>query len=138
MNYLLPRWQGSHAKMEAFANAAVEKTKDKDKTGLYARVYWAATGTVKKHRIVADTGVVWDKMRQAMFDVLEQYPDQWNYNHFAYFACMAKDRDTTKSLINQIKIPMNNVWETTEVFDVCRSWSNGQDSGLLDMILGTR
>ena len=138
MNYLLPRWQGSNEKMEAFANAAVEKTREKDKTGLYARVYWAASGTIKKHRLFADSGVVWEKMRQAIFDVLEQYPDQWNYNNFAYFACMAKDRETTKMLTNQVKIPINSVWETAEVFDVCRSWGNGQDSGLLDMMLGNR
>jgi hypothetical protein len=138
MNYLLPRWHGGYEKMEAFANASVEKTKERDKTGLYARVYWAITGTIKKHRIVADTGVVWKKMRQAMFDVLEQYPDQWNYNHFAYFSCMAKDRETTKKLTNQVSAPMMNVWETPEVFDACRSWGNGQDSGLLDMILNAK
>ena len=138
MTYLLPRWKGSYAKMEAFANAAVEKTREKDKTGLYARVYWAASGSIKKHRLVADTGVVWEKMRQAMFDVLQKYPDQWNYNNFAYFACMAKDRETTKTLTNHVKTPMRNVWEASEVFDACKNWGNGQDSGLLDMIIGTR
>lgn len=127
MNYLLPRWNGSFEKMESFANAAVEKTKAKEKMGLYARVYWSAVG-VYGHKLFEESAVVWDKMRQGMFDVLDQYPDQWNINNFAYFACMAKDKATTKTLIEKVSVPIGNVWQGKEVFEVCKNWANGKDS----------
>jgi len=137
-NYLLPRWHGSFEKLDAFANAAVERTKEKDKNGLYARVYWSASGTIKKHRLFAESAVNWEKMRQGIFDILEQYPDQWNINNFAYFACLAKDKETTKKLSGMVTAPIPGVWEASEVFDACKNWADGRDSGLLDMILGNR
>ena len=137
-NYLLPRWHGSFEKLDAFANAAVEKTREKDKNGLYARIYWSVSGTIKKHRLFAESAVNWEKMRQGIFDVLEQYPDQWNINNFAYFSCLAKDRETTKKLAGMVTAPMRNVWEADEVYDACKNWAEGKDSGLLDMIMGSR
>jgi hypothetical protein len=137
-NYLLPRWHGSFEKLDAFANAAVEKTREKDKNGLYARIYWSASGTIKKHRLFSESAVKWEKMRQGIFDVLEQYPDQWNINNFAYFSCLAKDKEATKKLTGMVTVPIRHVWEADEVYDACKNWADGKDSGLLDMIMGAR
>jgi hypothetical protein len=136
-SYLLPRWHGSFEELDAFAMAAVEKTKQKDKNGLYARIYWSATGTIKKHRLLAESAVNWEKMKQAIFDVLEQYHDQWNINNFAYFSCLAKDKETTRKLTGMVTEPIRGVWEATEVYEACKNWANGKDPGILDMIMPT-
>ena len=134
INYLLPRWHGGFDQMEAFANAAVKKTKSKEKMAMYARIYWAASGVYGK-RLFLESKVNWNNMRQGMIDVLNQYPDSWNINNFAYFSCFAKDKETAKKLTGMIKQPLMGVWEAQEVFDACKNWTNGKDAGLLEMIM---
>lgn len=131
MNYLSPRWHGNKEKIEAFADAAVEKTREKEKTGMYARVYWYASQAEYGHRLFTDSAVVWNKMRQGIFDVIEQYPDQWNLNNFAYFSCLAKDKKTTKILMKRISLPIDSVWEAKEVYQACKDWADKPQVGSL-------
>src|SRR5689334_5556963 len=44
--YFSPRCGGSVAELEAFTRTAVERTRDTDGWGLYARIYWYASQTV--------------------------------------------------------------------------------------------
>ena len=67
MWYLLPGWHGSYEKAEAFANAAVEITREQGKTGLDAWVYWEASETLNRHRLIPDSGVDWVKNAEGYF-----------------------------------------------------------------------
>lgn len=128
LNYLSPRWYGNKDKIEAFINYAVEKTRAKEKTTMYARLYWAASQSYYRHRLFIDSAADWGKMRQGIFDLIENYPDQWNLNHLAYFACLAKDKSTAKTLIEKITKPIERAWEAVEVYESCRSWANGDSA----------
>lgn len=124
IDYLAPKWHGSKEQIEAFANFAVSKTADQDGMGMYARVYWYAAQTQFHDRLFTDSSVVWDRMKQGIADVLRQYPDQWNINNFAHFACLAWDRDETRELMGRIEeAPIPRGWEDREQYQQCRTWA---------------
>lgn len=68
--------------------------------------------------------VEWQKMKAGFEDIIARYPDLWNLNNYAKFACLAKDKTKTQELITKIG---NNLiieaWEKRELFDRCQTWA---------------
>jgi hypothetical protein len=120
--YLFPKWHGDAAQLEDFANDAVKRTKDSEGMGMYARIYWVASQWNYGPKIFTNSNVVWPKMKQGMIDVLKKYPDQWNINNFAKFACLAKDKDMTRELIQSIKTPSPDVWSDPDLLRSCEAF----------------
>lgn len=130
VDYFSPRWHGNKEKIEEFAQRAVKATLEKDHFGMYARLYWYASQSNYGPRLFTDSAVAWSRMSQSIDDVLAQYPDQWNINNFAYFACLAQDQSKTKKLLAQVKPePMPEVWGRGDVFAQCRAWANTLPEG---------
>lgn len=128
-DYHSPRWNGSEKQIEDFANRAITYTAEKDGRGMYARVYWYASQRYYGSRLFTESAVTWNKMSDAINDVLSQYPDQWNINNFAYFSCLAGDVNKTRSLISRIQdAPLANVWHEKGLFERCRQWSAEESS----------
>lgn len=124
INYLAPKWYGDRRQIEAFANQAVERTRAIEGMGMYARIYWFASQTQYDEKLFIKSNVVWEKMRAGIFDVLDKYPDAWNTQNFAYFSCLAKDRDTTRILFDRMTEPMIiSAWKSGEVYTQCRSFA---------------
>lgn len=127
IDYLGPKWQGDRKKIEQFALKAVSATKKHDKTGIYAKIYWHASQSIPGPDLFTDAPSVWRHMSKAMDDVLAKYPDQWNINHFAYFACLAHDKEKTKHLISKIKKePIIEIWKDSSgnnIYETCEDWS---------------
>lgn len=124
IDFLLPKWHGDLALIEEFATFAVEKTREKEGVGMYARVYWYASQAQFGTELFADTRVVWDRMAAGIDDVLARYPDQWNINNFAYFSCLARDREKASELIARIEgPPIPSVWGYDDAaFGECQGW----------------
>lgn len=120
--YLFPRWHGDAKQLEDFANDAVKRTKDKEGMGMYARIYWVASQWNYGVKVFTNSNVVWPKMKQGMIDVLKKYPDQWNINNFAKFACLARDKDMTRDLIQRIKTPSPDVWNDPDLLNACEAF----------------
>jgi hypothetical protein len=124
MYFLLPKWGGSAKELDKFADYAVSKTKDQEGMGLYARIYWSASQYQFEDSLFSATNVSWNKMKQGIFDVVRDYPDSWNTNSFAYFSCLAGDKNTTKSLRDKIG---DNVvikaWRNPDYYKRCKSWA---------------
>ena len=75
---------------------------DKEAGSLYARVYWYLD-QVDYHGKLFDTGFAdWPTLRDSFSDMVALYPDPWNLNAYAYFACMAKDYTTMRELLDRI------------------------------------
>ncbi len=124
IDYLTPKWHGSKPEIEEFALKAVQITRAKEKTGMYARIYWYASQTNYGEKLFTESAVTWDRMITSIDDVLESYPDQWNINNFAYFSCLAKDKIKTNKLINQIKDkPIIAAWKNIRNFNQCKEWA---------------
>lgn len=124
---LLPKWGGSLEAIDDFARAAVEYTKDEEGQGMYARIYWSVSGIEFGNGLFTRSKVDWPKMSAGIDDVLARFPDQWNINNFAHFACLANDREKTHSLISRIEgPPIHSVWKSVKpTFEDCRDWANG-------------
>lgn len=127
IDYLTPKWHGNKEKIEEFARKSVITTAPKDKFGMYARIYWYASQTNYGPALFTDSAVTWDSMNRSIDDVLAQYPDQWNINNFAYFACLAGDKDKTYALIKQIQPTLiDRAWGITSFYYQCKSWSSNE------------
>ena len=121
IDYLSPKWHGSKSEIEKFAQKAVNITSKKEKAGMYARVYWYASQSNYGIKLFTQSAVTWSHMSRAIDDVLVKYPDQWNINNFAYFACLAGDKEKTSSLVSQIKgEPIKSVWKNMRFYDRCK------------------
>jgi hypothetical protein len=102
-NRKLPKWGGSAEEVEAFAREAVRRTHATEGAGLYARIYWSASGSELGDELFKRSHVDWAEMKRGIDDVLAKYPDEWNLNHFAKLACLAGDYPKAAELIDRIE-----------------------------------
>lgn len=116
-----PHWHGSFEIVKSFANFSVEHTKDTDGGGLYTRIYWSLSQSLRSdRRLSSKTLIDWEKMKTGMQDILAQYPDDWNIQNFAYFACYRADLRTAAALFEQmLSDPIPAVWQNTGLYEAC-------------------
>lgn len=104
---LLPKWGGSYQSIEDFARYSVSQTQAKEGQSLYARVYMFLQNEFCDcgdfvDNIFSKSIVSWPHMKKGFEDILVRYPDAYNLNFFAQFACRAGDKPTTTGLITKI------------------------------------
>jgi hypothetical protein len=99
--YSLPMWSGAPDGVEQVARLA-SKGKGADRDAMYARVYWYLDQFYYHGKIFEDSMADWDDMKTSFDALLKAYPDPWNVNAYAYFACMAKDYRVMSSLLQRI------------------------------------
>lgn len=125
--YLLPKWNGSISEVELFAQKSVELTNKKEKKGIYARIYWSLSQGMGGEPLFIGSDTIWSNMKNAMDDVLDKYPDQWNVNSFAYLSCWARDKDKTRNLLDKIKgEPIIEAWGGgyVSIYNECKNWAS--------------
>jgi hypothetical protein len=117
---LLPKWGGSVEHMDAFAEAAVDATRKTEGESMYARIYWVAAQGPYRFNLFDATSVRWGRMKQGFEDVMKRYPDQWNLQNYARFACDAQDRDKLAELLAKVQMPpMMEAWSNPQLFEKC-------------------
>jgi hypothetical protein len=120
VDYYSPKFGGNIKSMEKFARYAVKHTQDKIGMAMYARIYWAAIQSWFRKEVWAV--IHWDDFKQGIDDVLSHYPDEWNLNNFALFACLKGDSEKANELITQLTSePLLQVWRNKENFNQCKS-----------------
>jgi hypothetical protein len=126
IDYYAPKWGGSAMAIERFAREAVERTRAAEGYGIYARIYWWASQTQYSDSLFSESKVDWPTMKKGIDDVLAKYPDQWNINNFARFACIARDKAKAAELIARIDgEPLATVWaEVPGHFQQCKQWAS--------------
>ena len=118
-----PKWGGDPTAIEAFARNAVMRTKATDGLGLYARIYWSMEQSQFGEAMFQVSEVRWPDMKQGIMDVLKNYPDQWNINNFAKFACLVGDKEYAKTLVGQITVVVPRAWSGAVGFEDCKAWA---------------
>jgi hypothetical protein len=120
VTYYLPKWHGDAYEVERFARR-VMKSRDK-RTGqmLYARIYWYASQSQFKNAIFLVSVAHWNDMRDGFNAIVADYPDQWNINNYAKFACLLGDERTTREAFGLMKgDPIESAWPSTEKYRSC-------------------
>ncbi|MEQ8824697.1 MAG: hypothetical protein RIC14_10010 [Filomicrobium sp.] len=107
--------------MDDLVELAVDRTRKEHGDSMYARLKWSQTayygGDLLRSRLVD-----WERMRKSMMRVLQDYPDAWNTNHFAYFTCIAGDDTLAEKLLPKaMTAPVNSVWANDDILSSCHS-----------------
>jgi hypothetical protein len=121
LDYLLPKWHGDAREIELFARAAVLRTQQKEGDSMYARIYWYAAQADFEDNLFWATNAQWELMKSGFDDVVARYPDQWNYQNYAHFACEAGDaRTLTRLLSRHVHPPIfGEAWSGQVGFEDC-------------------
>lgn len=130
--YYAPGWYGSPGELESLANMALRRTKDQEGYALYARIYWYVSQVIYADALFKESKVNWSTMRKGIDDVLADYPDNWNINNFAKFACLAGDKGTTGALFAQMDRPIfGRVWRSDADYARCKSFGSSERAATL-------
>jgi len=114
----LPQWGGSFRELDQFARFAAGQTRESDKTGFYARIYWALEECgCDAIRQAAD----WNDMKQAMRDVYERYPVRHNAEHFQDISCRMGDSDEGLHYLRVLAPPGTSDAALTARIDGCKA-----------------
>lgn len=113
-----------HHWLSKVIDLAAARTKAFDGDGAYARVGWHLAGLYTFPGVLQMGLIDWERMKGAINDVLERFPDPWNLNNFAKFACEAGDVETARVLLARAyEAPVLRVWDDSENFEQCWSWA---------------
>jgi hypothetical protein len=125
--YLLPRWHGEPGEWEAFAQEAADGRGGEEGDILYMSIArsqaWSEGG-----RFFRSTRISYARMKRGFEASLRRYPDYvWEMNSFCYFACIAGDRETAKSLFSSIGGRWEkDVWRQHDSFVRWQKWATGK------------
>ena len=123
---LQPRWGGSAEAFDWLAELATEKTRATEGTALYARVYWVVARGEGMSRLFEATQADWKKMKAGFDDIVSRYPDAWNYNHYAWFACSARDAAATRQAFEKVGDELDaSLWSNRQRLNRCRELARG-------------
>lgn len=102
---------------------AVRRTYAVEERALYARIFWAVSDRNNQlwSRIVSTGG--WTYMKSGFEDMIKQYPDAWNKNAYARFACQAGDVDLFIQLARELDgKPAPGAWPG-KMFQQCKDYA---------------
>lgn len=118
--YYTPKWGGSNELMEKYIKDSMRFTEKTDGNAMYARIYWYISQVDCDCDLFSDTNAFWPQLRQSFETVIRQYPDDWNVNHFAKFACEARDFAKVASLLERLNGRIvQEAWGMTGVLQRC-------------------
>jgi hypothetical protein len=92
--YYSPQWYGSVEDLRRVIEEMVARAQPLMREVLYARLHWAMSTNE-----MFDSGRTdWTRMKAGFEGLIRDYPDPWNVNNYARFACMAQDWRTLERL----------------------------------------
>lgn len=104
-NHHSPKWGGSIEDLQTFIDRATEATRPRLGETLYARLVWS------EWRTLGDTPIDWQRMKAGFERIVRDYPDPWNINNYAQFACSNQDWATVSALSERIgPRPVMRAW----------------------------
>jgi hypothetical protein len=120
LEYLLPKWHGGIREIEEYAQDAARRTSEPEGRGMYARIYWAASQTEFQNGLFTKSDAVWPRMKEGFEDIVARYPDGWNLNNYAKFACLARDTQKYQELMKRIQSAIViEAWDPPELLQWC-------------------
>lgn len=121
VTYYLPKWKGDALEVEHFARHVMKSRDERAGKMLYARIYWYASQSQFKNGIFLASVARWDDMREGFEAIVADFPDQWNINHYAKFACLVGDQGTTQQAFGMMKgEPVKGAWDSTDQYEKCQ------------------
>jgi hypothetical protein len=82
--YFQPQWFGSYEDEDALAKLAVRLTRAKERSSMFARIYWHA---MECHCLPPPGAMDIGTLAMGMNDLAQLYPDPWSIAHMAKMSC---------------------------------------------------
>jgi hypothetical protein len=122
---LVPQWGGSWEALAKFADQAAARTARVEGKTVPARMYWHVARYFGPGQLTRPEGN-WPTLRVSFEDLVARYPDRWNLNGYARFACDAGDKDAAKRMFGRIgNSVVPSTWANMAMYNRCRSWALG-------------
>lgn len=120
--YHSPRWYGSASELRTYVEEAVDVTREEMGETLYARLNWS----LRTNDMFNNGQAEWSRMKAGFERMTKDYPDPWNINNYAKFACLAQDWVAVTVLAERIgETPLLGAWSGSKVnYDRCVSYAN--------------
>jgi len=106
------------ALVEALARRAMADNPGKDGQVLYARMWWHAAEKRFGPNLFTQAPVAWKDFDAGMRELLVRYPDDWNRNRYAQFACNAKHPERARELMRGHE-PVSEAWDSYAAYVAC-------------------
>jgi hypothetical protein len=121
LTYYSTRWYGSPEQQRNAIEKVVERTRPMMGETMYARLNWGLGSS----DMFMSGRTDWTRMKAGFERMTKDYPDEWNINHFARFACMADDWPTVARLTAMIgDKPVLDAWlRNMDFYEHCRQTS---------------
>lgn len=114
--YYQPQWYGSMAEIDQFAHTVIEKTKARDGTSGYFRLYFHMALCRCFHDLDA---MDWPTMKIAMADLAARFPMDWTYLRLAQLSCVEGEVDEATTYMAKVTVNDAQLW-TRKDWDWCR------------------
>lgn len=124
LSRLLPKWGGDLKTVDRFIASATQRMPEQRGTEMYARLYAGVSYQQVEQSLFSDTRASWPKMKAGFEDLLSRYPHADHRNMFAYFACMADDRQTLRQQLDLIGDSFERIFwgpRPERRFDECKA-----------------
>jgi hypothetical protein len=127
MSFYSPRWYGSVDESRRIVDDTVERTRSRWGEIMYARLNWATMDV----RMFETGQTSWPRMKAGFEQMTKEYADGWNVNHFAKFACMARDHETFLALAPKVgDAPIAEAWHNdVNFYKGCQMWAAKMQTG---------
>jgi hypothetical protein len=131
--YLLPEWYGQPGDLATFAAEAGDATRSQEGDVIYSLVAIGAYfGTLDKDQtkntaFFGQQGFSWTRTKRGFEEFDKRYPaSASNLNCFALLACIGRDKNTTRTLLDRLgHSRQRGYWPNEGMFEECRDWSHG-------------
>jgi hypothetical protein len=123
--YLLPRWHGEPGDIERFAEKVADQRGGDDGDMLYMFLARRLAEADGKEKFFDYSEFSWPRMKRG-FEARIKNPRNLNLevNHYCYFACLKKERETAKRLFKEIGTQWRSeAWGNQGVFEQWRKWA---------------
>ena len=121
VTYYLPKWHGDLFEIERFVRGVMQGRDERTGKMLYARIYWYVSQHDFKADLFRRSAVNWADMRDGFEAIVAEFPDAWNYNNYARFACLQHDRTTMHRVFGRADFTVvAAAWDKPDQFARCR------------------
>jgi hypothetical protein len=128
---LLPKWGGDWGAYADLAEAVDTRTHARRGHELYAELWVFAVNEVQGN-LFEETRARWPRLREGLERLASQRQGPSYRNRLGYFACLAKDRETARTMLSQLgDTPALEHWRGGGAsgrtnFEACQSWLGAQ------------
>lgn len=121
---VVTKWLPDHRRIAAFANTIYDRTKESSGASLYARLYQYVYPILSGHQPYSLTGIDWTRMKAGYERIIEDFPKSWNFNSYAYFACLANDLGAMRKIFPKVRKKVDReVWKSHVMYKQCEAWA---------------